>query len=139
MLGSRQGPLPDRWGPSGPSSHLAMYRQVPPYPPPDGTEDSRRRASEEKEAFDEQRLILEAKQGDHFRRERLRNHFSHAAVLCIWCVASAMMMGFFIWVFHLVAPEAWQFLSAERISKLESIVTTGSVATLIAQYIKKQL
>jgi hypothetical protein len=54
-------------------------------------------------------------------------------------VAAALVLGFLIWAFHLLAPEEWQFLSAQRISKLESIVTTGSVATLIANYIRQRL
>src|SRR5436190_12807887 len=137
---SSQGPSPGSWGPqSGPSPHLAVYKQVPPYPQPDGTPESNRRAQEESYAINERRLIYEAKQGEHSRNEDLRDQIHLAVVVGIWCAVFALLAAFFVWVFHLLAPEEWQFLTAQRISKPESSMTTGSIATLIANYFRQRL
>jgi hypothetical protein len=120
---------------------LAVFKRVPRYPHPDGTPESRRRAFEEKYAIDERRLLYECKQGEHARREQLRNHINAIALVFIWCGALVVFAAFIVWAIHLVSP--WHFLTPEQLSKLEAIATavttTGSIGALIFKYFKDRL
>jgi hypothetical protein len=132
--------LRGNWDPQhGPTPHLAAFKRVPPYPHPDGTPESRRRATDEKYAIDERRLAHLAKQSEHARREQLRNHLNLAALAFIWCAVGVAFAGLVVWTIHVLGPESWHFLTPQQISKVESIATTGSVITLIAKYFKDRL
>jgi hypothetical protein len=118
---------------------LAARREVPRIPPPHSNSDSRDRALAEESAIAKGRLEREAARSEHERSETLRDQIHYAAVGGFWCAATVCLFGFVVWALHLLGPEAWHFLSPERISKIESIVTTGSVITLIATYFRHRL
>src|SRR5436309_3402529 len=94
---------------------IAARRQVPSIAPPHSSSDSRGRALAEEAAIANGRLEREAARSEHERSETLRDQIHYAAVAGIWCAAAVCLCGFAVWALHLLGPEAWHFLSSERI------------------------
>ncbi|MDK1377079.1 MULTISPECIES: hypothetical protein [unclassified Sinorhizobium] len=73
------------------------------------------------------------------RNEKFRNHFEKIAILSLW--------GFFVlftglisaWFWHYLAPVAWHWLTAEQLTKVQTLATGGIVATIAAGHLKKRL
>lgn len=42
-----------------------------------------------------------------------------------------------VWVFHHITP--WQFLTPEQLSKIQSVIFSGSLGAIVSSYMQKQL
>jgi hypothetical protein len=45
----------------------------------------------------------------------------------------------FIWTFHYIAPEAWGFLSDAQLSKVQSVLFSGSVGAVVSSVMTKHV
>lgn len=42
-----------------------------------------------------------------------------------------------VWVFHYVTP--WQFLTSDQLSKIQSVIFSGSLGAIVSAYMQRQL
>jgi len=106
-----------------------QVRQIPP-PPPEGTSESL--AEEESQAFAQgDYLDRERKRREHNRRESLRDHLAKGFVYLVWLAVGLVAVGSAIWLYHVVMPPGWCWLTETQYAKLESILQTVMFGALI--------
>lgn len=108
---------------------------VPAIPPPEVDESANREAA----AFGQGNLEEEARRNEHNRRERLRFHIGWAAVWLFWMAVIGVGGMALVWFYHLIAPMAWHWLSVEQVSKIQGMLFSGVVASVIPVYAKKYI
>lgn len=47
--------------------------------------------------------------------------------------------GFIAWIWHYLTPDCWQWLSKEKLSKIQSVIFSGALGAIVSGYIRKQL
>lgn len=86
---------------------------------------------------EEIRKRSQAREAD--RTERFRDEFERIALVGLWVLALAILALFLVWFWHLVAPEAWRWLSDAEIGRVQSIVLGGVLASFALGHIRKRL
>lgn len=81
----------------------------------------------------------EAAENDHRRAEKFRDHFERIAIGAMYSIAGALFLVGAVWLWHLVAPSCWHFLTDEHLEKLQNVVTGGVLASVAAGHLKKRL
>lgn len=90
----------------------------------------------------EEELRRQAVRSDHRRNENFRDHFEKIAIASLWGIALILTLVVVAWFWHLLAPGEWGWLSVDQLSKLQNIVTGGSltsIASFAAGHIIKRL
>lgn len=90
----------------------------------------------------EEELRQQAVRSDHRRNENFRDHFEKIATASLWGIALILTLVVVAWFWHLLAPGEWGWLSVDQLSKLQNIVTGGSltsIASIAARHIIKRL
>lgn len=82
-------------------------------PPPDASSDVA--AQNEASAF---------ASGDLRRYDRMQDHIHIASVWALYGVAVAVMLMALVWLYHLLVPVAWQFLTDAQQNKLDNALVT---------------
>lgn len=111
-------------------------------PGPDSGFAVRRDAAAEAEAlaFTEGRDLAQEKLvGDHERAEGLRGHFYKGCVVGLWVAMFAVLLMFSAYVYHVVAPDKYQWLTADQANQIKSMLFSGAVGGFIMQYFKRTL
>ena len=87
--------------------------------------------------FDNESLEKDAKRRSHTRREGSKDHAYRAGLSLLWLIVSVFFIGIAFWGYHLLTPVAMHFLNNEQIDRLENLVASAAVATLVSEYIRK--
>ena len=87
----------------------------------------------------EHEIARRAAASEHRRNENFRDHFERIAIIALWLTAVLLFVVGFTWLYHLLMPERWHWLSADQVLKLQNIVTGGVLAGVAGNHIKKRL
>lgn len=96
-------------------------------------------SSKEAKSFANENLEKEAKIRAHYRKEQFRNNTSIAALIVFWLVVSSFVGMALIWVYHLVTPENWHFLSTLQNEKLQTILFSAIIIKIGQGYLDRNL
>lgn len=116
-----------------------MPDQLPelPPPPPEGGDEL---AQEEASALANDDLEQRAKEADHGRAERLKDHLSTAAIIVFWVAVALFGLALIILTWHVLAPDKWCWLSTDSVGQLKAliggIVLSGGAQSYAKKYIK---
>ena len=84
-------------------------------------------------------LKKDAEQREHYRNQRFRDRFE---TLVMWGMNAAFVailaMGA-VWVWHLITPENWQWLTEQQIDHIQGMVTGGVIAVVVGDHFKRRL
>jgi len=99
-----------------------------------------------------QQLADEARQRDHYRGEKFRDHFEILAICSMYLIFSTMCIFGIIWILHMILPDncdtqkcfLWTFklcrwLSPDQITILQDIVTGGLIGGILADHFKRRM
>ena len=107
-------------------------RKIPPVtsvPPVDSD------AREEEEAFDkgniDQLLFAKAKRAAYDRHEKLLDMAALALRWAVLFLVGFLLIGVSIWFYHLVAPEAYHWMTKDQQEKLQTILLSGTLSAFI--------
>jgi uncharacterized membrane protein YcjF (UPF0283 family) len=94
-------------------------------------------AEREASAIETGNYEQEARKNEHYRRERFQNHLGYAAIILFWLAVFALILMATCWIWHIVAPEQWHFLTAQQISSIQNMLFSATIAKFIPQIAKK--
>ena len=84
-------------------------------------------------------LAKEAREREHGRDQRFKDHFERIAIWGMYSVAVGIFIASGIWLFHTLAPARWCWLSAEEIQSLQNGIGGIIVISVLADHFKKRL
>lgn len=76
-------------------------------------------------------LEVDAKKSAHQRSEKFKHHVSNATIFVFWGVVLIASAVALCWVFHLVTPQSWHFLTESQLSRIESVGLGGAAVTIL--------
>lgn len=94
-------------------------------------------ASKEAESFENANLEEVARRNAHQRKEHFKAHFAKAALIVFWIIVVSFLTIALIWVYHLITPEEWHFLTTLQIDKLQTILMSATVIKIGQDYLNK--
>lgn len=84
-------------------------------------------------------LENDGKKNEHDRHQRFQNHANWVALGLLWCVAAFTLIGMTIYIFHLLAPEAWRWLDTDALDKIRTLLTGVLFSSAISGYVNKRM
>lgn len=122
-----------------PLSEKVSIPQNSPLPPPEGAGNVPSWAKDDKAKLEEKLWGDE----DSLRGVKLQNDilwhrvygWAVVVVMCFFVIVFMASLG--AWVFHYVTP--WSWLSPEQLSKIQSVIFSGSLGAIVSAYMQKQL
>ena len=102
-------------------------------------ESSAKKAQSETTALQKQQLDAVSHRKEHGRKEKLRDvlAFCVNAILVLIFVLIAVSIICVVW--HHLAPEHWQWMSGESMETVSTVLFSGTVFTIIGQYIRDRV
>ncbi len=96
-------------------------------------------ATQEALGFSQQNLEERSQANEHRRTETLRNHAHWAVIFTMWVGWVAFMLAAVTVVWHLLAPERWEWLTVPQQNVLTAIVTSGLGTGLFGRYLARRV
>ncbi|MBN9555722.1 MAG: hypothetical protein J0H61_13805 [Alphaproteobacteria bacterium] len=84
-------------------------------------------------------LKKDAEQREHDRNQRFRDHFERLVTLGMNAAFIAIMAMGAVWVWHLITPESWQWMTEQQIEHIQGMVTGGVIAVVVGDHFKRRL
>jgi len=109
-------------------------------PPPDGNDPPRwakdNKAKKEDRFWENAKKLQDAKTWADVLWARA---YGFVAVLLLLFISLLFLVSFLAWVAHYVFPEMWHWLSDEQLSKIQSVIFSGSLGGIVSLVVQKQL
>lgn len=102
-----------------------------------GTPD--RKAYAESAGFAHKNLEEVAGRNEHTRRQRLLENMSWAAVIMFWLGVAIVAAAVVSVAWHYLLPESFAWLSTRQLEKLQAMLLSGTVFSLISGYAARYL
>jgi hypothetical protein len=108
--------------------------------PPTGTADTGTKEAELlTQNLDPKEIAKRTAENEHNRTERFRDHFERVSIIGLWVVAALMAFSVAFWFWHVLFPVSWHWLNAEQVSKLQTLVAGGVIASTATGHLKRRL
>ena len=83
--------------------------------------------------------IAQAKLNEHTRDDRMHGHLHNATVCVVWAFVIAFSIMGAVWLWHMVAPEKWAFLTATQFDKLNTSLLAALGSSVVTERARKLL
>jgi hypothetical protein len=84
-------------------------------------------------------LRRQAEASDHGRNERFKDALEKIANVAMWVAAALILTITVVWVYHLVMPASCQWLTPSQFDKIQSILVSVAVSSVVTAYFQKRL
>lgn len=84
-------------------------------------------------------LDADGKEQEHNRHQKFRNHVNWAVLVIFWALAIGVALGMLVFVFHLLAPQPWHWLSDAQLDKLQTLLGAALLSSALTQYANKRM
>lgn len=84
-------------------------------------------------------LARQARELEHGRTQRFRNHFEILIIGGMYSFAITLAVIGATWLWHLITPEQLHWLKSDALAHVQNIFTGGILAGVIAEHFKKRL
>lgn len=99
-------------------------------PEPSGADDT---ANLEAAAIAQKRL------NDTRREDRMQSHLHNVSACIVWGFGSAVLIMGAAWLYHLIMPETWYFLSQEQRKDLSTSLVSAVSSSIVTDRARKIL
>jgi hypothetical protein len=72
--------------------------------------------------------------GDYKRDEQLRDHLHYCALALLWFGVIIFIVATSIWMWHMLTPESYHFLTKDQRSDLQSLLFAAVGSSLVTDY-----
>ena len=84
-------------------------------------------------------LDKDGKTKEHNRHQKFRDHVNMAALVLFWALICCVVLGLVTFVFHLLAPDSWSYLSGAQQDKLQTLLGAALLSSALTQYANKRM
>ncbi|UST85801.1 hypothetical protein [Pseudomonas siliginis] len=84
-------------------------------------------------------LDADGKKKEHGRHQQFRDHTNKVALGLLWTVAFFTLLGMGAFVFHLVMPVSWYWLTPEALSTIKTLLTGVLFSSAMSGYVTKRM
>ncbi|MFM9978413.1 MAG: hypothetical protein ACKVOP_10280 [Sphingomonadaceae bacterium] len=84
-------------------------------------------------------LASQAASDDYHRGKAFKDNWEQIAIAAMWVLAIAGMAISATWLYHVLAPENWHWLSGDALAKLQNLFTGGVLVTAFGDHFRKRL
>jgi hypothetical protein len=113
-----------------------MPDKIIPQPPTPSGDD--KLALSEFEAIGRGRNLEKEEAESNFDRNKLTKSILAWVIRGLVVIAGiALASGLFVWVYHLLAPDCYRWLSDERISEIQDLVTSALLGMVASEYARR--
>jgi hypothetical protein len=108
-----------------------------------GDSDSTKAAFKEARQLSSGRSLEEleddAKRREHARNQGFRDLFEIIVKAGMLGAFVAIMLMGAVWVWHLITPHCWQWMTEQQIDHIQGMVTGGVIAVVVGDHFKRRL
>ena len=84
-------------------------------------------------------LEADGKKKEHGRHQKFQDHANKVAMGLLWTVAFFTLLGICVYVFHLLAPERWKWLSPDALGDVRALLTGVLFSSAMTGYVNKRM
>lgn len=84
-------------------------------------------------------LEQEAAENEHGRTESFRDLFDKLVRIGMMLAFAGIIFTGGVWVWHLIAPTSWQWLTDSELDRIQNLVTGGVLAVVVGDHFKRRL
>lgn len=84
-------------------------------------------------------LDADGKKKEHGRHQRFQEHANKVALLLLWVVAGFTFIGMGIYVWHLIMPDCWKWLSDKSLDSIRTLLTGVLFSSAMSGYVNKRM
>lgn len=84
-------------------------------------------------------LEADAKQKEHGRHQKFRDHINIATLVVFWTVMSCLVVSIIIFTFHMISPDSWHFLSEAQIGTLKTLLGGAILSSAMSGYVNNRM
>lgn len=84
-------------------------------------------------------MAREAEVAEHKRTEKFRQHFERIALGFLYGLAVGLIIIGAAWLYHLVTPYCWHWLTADQLDDLQGLLTGGLIVGILTDHFRKRL
>ena len=114
-------------------------QRIVPEIPVDEREELDEQAGQESRAFADADYAKEAQAKEHQRKEGVKGAIHKGAMTLIWLAIGIIAVMLLTWAYHFVTPDCMHYLEAEQRDKLENVLFSAALASIVSGYVKKML
>lgn len=78
-----------------------------------------------------------AKHSEHQRSENIKRHMGRAAIFLFWLAVVALVFLVFSWLWSILAPASWQYLSNTQLSEVHTFLTSTLLVKAVSEFTKR--
>ena len=87
----------------------------------------------------DEELKRSAKQGEHNRDQTFKNHVNLVTLIGLWGVVIAVILCGIFYLYHMLSPESWQFLSTQQLETIRTFVVTAILSSSLTNYANRHI
>ncbi|TDL96980.1 hypothetical protein EBP26_00795 [Stutzerimonas stutzeri ATCC 17588 = LMG 11199] len=84
-------------------------------------------------------LDTDGKQKEHGRHQRFQEHANNVALGLLWTVAGFTLIGMAVFVWHIVMPESWCWLTETALDSIRTLLTGVLFSSAMSGYVNKRM
>ncbi|MCY1307119.1 hypothetical protein D9M70_570210 [compost metagenome] len=84
-------------------------------------------------------LDKDGKKQEHGRHQKFRDHANLAAIILLWGILGCTMLGVTVFVLHMILPAQCQWLSPEKLDKLQTLLGAALLSSAMTGYVNKRM
>lgn len=84
-------------------------------------------------------MEADGKKKEHGRHQRFQDHANSVAMGLLWTVAVFTLIGISVYVFHLLAPECWRWLTPDALGDIRTLLTGVLFSSAMTGYVNKRM
>jgi len=87
----------------------------------------------------EDKIAALARQAEHHRNEKFKNHFEKIALVALWMAAILFASLFIVWAWHTLLPIKYHWLSTPQMDSIKAILFGGIVSSVAMGHFRRRL
>ncbi|MBT9319325.1 hypothetical protein [Actinobacillus pleuropneumoniae] len=87
----------------------------------------------------EEELKRSARKNNHSRDQTFKNHVNIVALIGLWGVVVAVILCGVSYLYHMLSPESWHFLSPNQLEQIRTFVVTAVLSSSLTNYANRHI
>jgi hypothetical protein len=76
---------------------------------------------------------------EHNRHQSFRDNVNRAVIWLFWTIVVCLLVGIVVFSYHMLTPASYQFLSADQLSKLQTVLVSALFSSALSGYAGKRM
>lgn len=84
-------------------------------------------------------LEQKAKEGKHHRHQNFQRSLNCIVILSLWAIFLSVLFCGGVYLWHMLSPENWHFLSSSQLEQIRTFVVTAILSSSLTNYANRHI